>query len=100
MSIQFLKNSSAQVRESRHGAESSIVANDWVHCLIEVPAKGETATELTISDLPKQQCSVPMAFWIENRDVLLALDYDVAVQVAGSDELNDLIEYLPVIKTM
>lgn len=100
MSIQFLKNSSALVRESLQGAQSSIVANEWVHCLIATPAKGETATELTIADLPNQKCSVPMQFWLANREYLLSLDHEVAVQVTGGDELNDLLEYLSDIKTI
>jgi len=100
MSIQILQNSSALLRESRHGAESSIVTNDWAHCLIDAPAKGEVATELTIDDLPKQKCSVPLAFWLENREVLSSLDHEVAVQIAGSDELSGLLDYLSDIKTI
>ena len=100
MAIQLLQNASAIVRESRHAAQSNIVPNDWVHCLIDVPAKGEVATELTLDDLPKQRCSVPLAFWLENREVLLALDYEIAVQIAGSDELNQLTDFLVEIKTV
>ena len=100
MAIQFLQNASALVRESRHGAESTIVENNWVHCLIDIPAKGEVATELMIDDLPKQKCSVPLAFWLKNREFLLSLDYEVAVQVAGSDDIGDLTDYLSDIKTI
>lgn len=100
MSIQFLQNSSALIRESRHGAKSSIVANDWVHCIVPVTEKGVSEAELTINDLPKQKCSVPLKFWLENREVLLLLDYEVAVQIASSDELQKLIQYLSDVKTI
>ena len=100
MSIQFIQNSLVLVREPKHGAQSNILENDWVHCLVGVPAKGEAAIELTMDDLPKQKCSVPLSFWLKHRELLLTLDYEIAVQVAGSDKLIDLLDNISEIKTI
>lgn len=87
-----LQNKQAIVRPL--GESASIQINQWSHCLIPTPAKGEQAEELTITDLPAGDISVPLAFWLENKADLLAREGAVAVQLAAADFAENVADDL------
>ncbi len=96
----ILTNDKVIVRELGLSKPSSIAANDFAHCLIATPAKGEKAEELTLADLPNQRVSVPLAFWQAHKTELLAREHEVAVQLAAADFAEDILEDLEEVKTI
>ena len=79
---------------------SSIADNDFAHCLIATPAKGQEAEQLTLTDLPAKKVSVPLAFWQEHKEALLAHGHEVAVQLGAADFAEDILAELSDIKTI
>lgn len=66
--------------------DKAIVENTMVHI-------AETE-ELTISDLPDGDISVPMNLWLENRDSLLSRLGITAVQIGADQDLADIVDNL------
>ena len=96
----ILENDKAIVRALGQGKPSEIVANEWVHCLISTPAKGEQAETLTLDDVPNQKVSVPLSFWNENKQALLEREHEVAVQLAAADFAENIEADLEDVKTI
>ena len=82
-------STSAQVQE-----------NDFVHCLIPTPEKGQTAEKLSLQEVPQQNVSVPFSFWQANKAKLLQRDHEVAVQLGAADFAEDILDDLADIKTI
>jgi len=56
--------------------------------------------ELSLSDLPEGNCSVPLSFWLENKSAIVARDGLVAVQIASDESPEDLVNDLDQIDTI
>ena len=65
----------------------SVEDNAWTHITGDV-------SELSVSDLPKGDISVPLAYWQANKTELLARNANVAVQIAADDEVTALLDDL------
>ncbi len=96
----IVNNDKVIVKDLGLDTSSSIVNNEFSHCLIATPAKGEQAEELTLADLPDQKTSVPLAFWKENKAALLAREHEVAVQLGAADFAEDIVADLSDIQTI
>lgn len=96
----ILANEKVITRVLGQGNPAKVVNNDFVHCLIATPAKGEQAQILNLSDLPNQKVSVPLSFWNEHRVKLLARGYEVAVQLGAADFAEDIKDDLIDVKTI
>jgi uncharacterized protein (DUF934 family) len=70
--------------------QQSVVDNDMVH-IAETP-------DLSLSDLPTGNISVPLNLWLEYKDQLRARE--VAVQVAADEDPSDLEQDLNSLKTI
>jgi len=66
--------------------DQQIVDNDIVHV-------AETQ-ELSASDLPTGQVSVPLNLWLEETDAIIARDGLVAVQIAVDEHPEDIVDSL------
>ena len=82
----ILRGESDEAGVVERNAASAIVDNTWVHIL--------DASELTVEQLPKKNCSVPFAFWLEHKEALSQLDHEVAVQIAADAEIYDIADQL------
>jgi uncharacterized protein (DUF934 family) len=96
----ILANEKVITRALGQGNPSEVIVNEFVHCLIATPAKGEQAEELNLSDLPNQKVSVPLSFWNEHKAELLALEHEVAVQLGAADFAEDIKNDLIDVKTI
>ena len=96
----IVSNEKVIVRQLGLDAESAIVTNDFAHCLIATPAKGEEAETLSLNDLPEQKVSVPLSFWQANKSKLLSRDHEVAVQLGSADFAEDIVDDLNEINTI
>ena len=96
----ILNNDKVIVRDLGLDTSSSIIDNEFSHCLIATPAKGEIAEELTLADLPNQKTSVPLAFWQAHKMDLLEREYEVAVQLGAADFAEDIVPDLSDIQTI
>ena len=96
----IVSNEKVIVRQLGLDAESAIVTNDFAHCLIATPAKGEETETLSLNDLPEQKVSVPLSFWQANKSKLLSRDHEVAVQLGAADFAEDIVDDLNEIHTI
>lgn len=69
---------------------ASVTDNQWVHVL----PSDEAEQSLSVAELPQQDCSVPLAFWLENKDELAKREHAVAVQIAADEDVSQLADHL------
>ena len=96
----ILENKKVILKTLGLSTPSSIVENDFVHCLIATPAKRQEPEKLNLADIPAKKVSVPLAFWQEHKEALLAHDHEVAVQLGAADFAEDILADLNDIKTI
>lgn len=76
----------ANIQNARAIVDQTIVSNNFLHI-------AETQ-ELSISDLPAGQLSVPLNLWLENKAAIKAREGNVAVQIGADEDPLDLLDDL------
>lgn len=78
------------VRNAKVIRNSAIHNNDFLHL-----AESE---DLSINNLPSGNISVPLSFWLKNKQAMLDRDGPVAVQIASNEMPETLVDDLPKIE--
>jgi uncharacterized protein (DUF934 family) len=73
----------SDIRTKKVIVEGQIVDNHWLH-LAE-------SSELTLTNLPSGEISVPLDFWLEHKTDLQARSGKIAVQLASDQKVEDLL---------
>ncbi len=83
---------SEDLKNSKVVRLSGVDSNSMQHL-----APGEA---LTLASLPAGEISVPLEFWLENKEELLKREARVALQLAGKEQAEDIVEQLNDIDTV
>lgn len=78
------------IRNARVIRSGAIHNNDFQHIA--------ESDDLSLKDLPSGNISVPLEFWLNNKQLILDRDGPVAVQVASNETTEMLIDDLPEIE--
>lgn len=78
------------VRNAKVIRNSAIHNNDFLHL-----AESE---DLSINNLPNGNISVPLSFWLKNKQAMLDRDGPVAVQIASNEMPETFVDDLPKIE--
>jgi len=96
----MLNNKRVITRAVGLSTAAQVSENDFVHCLIPTPEKGQEPERLELQDVPKQKVSVPSAFWQQHKTELLQRNHEIAVQLGAAEFAEDVIDELDDIKTI